>query len=145
MGQPQEVGVGRVARLAGGPYGQAVGLAVADHLLTPGELGDELRVPPGGVDPEPGGEHVGRELEAHLVVSAPGGPVYEHADVERSKLREYRTDGDGSRNAGRVPVAALVAGLGLDDLQAGLRKRVLAGDDTGRLGAAAQHPVGHGG
>lgn len=49
---------------------------------------------------------------------------------------------DRPRDPGRVPVAALVAGERLDDPQAAVGQRLLAGEDLRVRRAAALHAVG---
>ena len=144
MRESEEVGVGGVARFRRGLDREVVLLAVVEHLLSAWKLGDELRVAPGGVYIHVRTEHVGGDLEAHLIVAAPGGAVEEDGDVPRLKLLEQCLHRDGPGDARGVPVPAFVAGLRLQHLQAGIGQSLMSRDDEGVDGSAASHPVSDG-
>ena len=141
MSQPQEIGVGRIPRFARGSDRQAVGFAVFDHLQAAGESLDELRVAPRGVDLYGRVEHVGGELEPDLVVATPSGAVKQHPDVSSSQLGQYRGNGDGTGDAGCVPVSAFVTRLRLDHLEAGGGQGSASREYHGVRRAGSEHTV----
>ena len=124
--------------------GRAVGLAVLDHLLAAGKALDEFGVAPGRVDFQARVQHVGSEMEAHLVVAAAGRSVEEDADALALQLAQHSRHGDRAGDAGGVPVAALVTRLRLDHFQSGFGQGLLPRHDGGGLRSATQHPVAHG-
>ena len=144
VGQPQKIGVRRVAGLARRAYGQVVRLAVLYHLLASGKALHELRVAPGGVNLRLRIHHVRGELKAHLVVAPAGRAVEEGVDAALLETRQNRADGDGAGDAGGVPVAALIARLRLNYLQPRLRQRLAPRDDNGVRRAASDHALGDG-
>ena len=87
VGQTKEIGVSGVARLAGRLDRKGHGFAVIEHLLATRELCHELWVSPRGIHCQFRIQHVGCELEPHLVVAPAGGPVKQHPDVSIMKLR----------------------------------------------------------
>lgn len=138
VGEAGEVGVGRVLFL-GTNKGLDAGLVeVRRHLRAPGELLEEQRVPPGGVNAHLGGEHVGVALKAHLVVAPARRPVGEDRHLVLDHGPDETAAGDVPANAGRVPVATIVRRLRLDHVEASLGHVVLQVDDD-RVHTARGH------
>ena len=113
-------------------------LEVCSHLRASRELGEECRVPPRCIDEHIRSEHVRVPLKTHLVVAATRGAVREHLDAFLLHRPHEAVAGDDASNAGGVPVAAVVAGLTLDHLEAPVSHRLLERNDD-RLHAARGH------
>ena len=138
MGEAGDVAVGGVALLAAGEGDDAVLGQVLAHLRAAGELLEEQRVAPGGVDRHLGGELVRVALEAHLVVAAAGGAVDERVDAAPLHRLDDLARRDRAADAGGVPVAAVVHRLALDRLEADVGHGLADVDDR-RLHAAGLH------
>ena len=65
-----------------------------------------------------------------------------HRDASSLDFRKQRLHRDVPRDAGRVPIAAFVLGLRLNDLQAGAGQRVAGVDQNRVLGARGSHALG---
>jgi hypothetical protein len=104
----EEVAVGGVRPLGGH----------RDRDVVPaGELqqrraGGELPLPPGGDDPELGGQRRVGQLEAHLVVALAGGAVGHRVGAFPERDLHLRLGDAGARDRGAQQVRALVDGVG---------------------------------
>eukprot|EP00754_Rhynchopus_humris_P027046 Rhum_TRINITY_DN15060_c0_g1::Rhum_TRINITY_DN15060_c0_g1_i1::g.135701::m.135701 len=112
---------------------------VLDHLHTAREVDQQVGVPPRGVHLHLGGHHVRVPLEPHLVVAPARGAVREHGHAPLLHLPHEAEHGDVAADAGALPVAAVVDGLGHDALEAGFGHLVLEVDDDRLLDAGRRH------
>ena len=140
VGQPQEIGVGAVRCPLAHLDRELAALAVVDHLGPAAELAQEGRVAPRGVHPELGGEHVGTQLEPHLVVAATRRPVPQDRDAPLLHLGHHPGDDDVPADPGRVPVRAFVPGLEPEDFDAGFGDHVVERDGDVVRRPARPHP-----
>ena len=86
-------------------------------------------------------EHLRCQLEADLVVAAPGGPVRHHLDAALLYMGQHAGHGHVPGDAGGVPIAPLVAGLSLDELDAGLANSRSAVVEDHLSGPTSLHPA----
>ena len=140
--QAREVRVRRVLLLGADEGLDAKLVEVGRHLRPARELLEELRVAPRGKDRHLRGQHVRVTLEAHLVVPAARRTVRQHVDVVLLHGSHQPAARHVAADAGGVPVATVVFGLRLHNVEAPLRHVVLEVDDHG-LHAARRHALLH--
>ena len=138
VGETGEVGVGRIFLLRADERDDAALGEELDHLSAAGELRKEVGVAPRGVDSELRVHHVRVALEAHLVVAATRRAVDEGDAARLLHRGKELLHRDGARDAGGIPVAAVVHGLALHRLEADVGHFLRDVDDR-RLNARGGH------
>ena len=133
-----EVRIGRILLLRAHEGNDAALGEEVNHLRAAGELLEEVGVAPGGVNAELRVEDVGVALEAHLVVAAASRTMNERDASRLLHDRQKSLHRHRARDAGGVPVAAIVHGLALDRLEADLG-HFLGDVDDRRVNAGGGH------
>src|SRR5262245_8250641 len=96
-------------------------LAILDHLEPPAEPRQKGFIAPGRINAQRRIEHIGDELEAHLIVAAACGAVADYFDALLGDSFDQAFGCDLPAERGGAPIASLITGLRLNALDAGAR------------------------